>query len=126
MLIGLLVTAGAVFVLNKIGMAHHLYWRFWWYDVMMHFLGGVAVGGFAAWAAAYHWPNLSHRRILYAGLIGIAVVGIGWEFFEFFTDQYIGQANIAADTMQDLIMDTIGTVIAWFALTRVIRDNQLS
>lgn len=124
-IIGLFILAGAVFILNKLAITHFLYWRFWWYDIMMHFLGGTLIGGLSVWGASYFRPSLSRRQLLYVGLIGIAAVGIGWEFFEFFTGQYVGQANIAMDTMQDLIMDTLGTIVAWLTLTRIIHHEQL-
>lgn len=116
-LIGLLIIAGAFFVLNQIALADFLYWRFWWYDVMMHFLGGVVNGGFAVWIAARFFPNMSRRQLFFVGLAAIAVIGVGWEVFEFFTGQYIDQANVAADTAQDLLMDTLGMIAVWLTLT---------
>ncbi len=116
-LISLLILAGIFFVLNKVALLDFLYWRYWWYDVMMHFLGGVVNGGFSVWIVARFFPTVSRRQLFVVGLVAIAIIGVSWEVFEFFTGQYIDEARIVADTAQDLMMDTVGMIVAWFVLT---------
>lgn len=112
-LIGLLILAGAVFILNEVAVENFLYWRFWWYDIMMHFLGGVVIGGIAIWMLLRFRPDSSRRVVVVNVLTSILLVGIGWEIFEYIIDPtYAEQANIVFDTGLDLVMDTIGAFVA--------------
>ena len=36
-------------ILNKAALSFFLYWKFWWFDIMMHFLGGLWIGGIVLW-----------------------------------------------------------------------------
>lgn len=107
-LIGLLLIAGAVFVLNDIAQTHFLYWRLWWFDIMMHFLGGVAVGGLTVWLALRVRPLISPKALALLTLASILVIGVGWEVFEYATGMFDGVDNIVGDTVLDIIMDIIG------------------
>jgi hypothetical protein len=33
-----------IFFLDKLAFARHLYWEFWWMDIVMHLLAGFAIG----------------------------------------------------------------------------------
>ena len=118
-LIGLLILAGVVFVLHTRGMEQHLYWYFWWYDIMMHFLCGFCVGGVFAWITFRAKPDVSRRNLIIVILVAIAIIGVGWEIFEYLTDQYVGQANIVVDTIKDLINDTLGALTAAWLITTI-------
>lgn len=120
MLIGLLILAGAIFVLNEIAVERYLYWYFWWYDIMMHFLGGVVIGGIAVWMQLRFFPLASPRAIVLTVLASIVLVGTGWEIFEYFIDPtYAQQADIVFDTALDLIMDTLGALVAALTITTI-------
>lgn len=112
MLIGLAALAAVIFILNEIAATYYLYWLYWWYDVMMHFLGGVMIGGLAAWGALRFDIASRLSRLLLITLVAIIAVGTGWEIFEYLTGQYIGQHSIVFDTTVDFIMDTLGALLA--------------
>lgn len=123
-LIGLLVLAGVVFVLNNIAQTYYLYWVYWWYDIMMHFLGGVLIGAIGVWGAFRIHPAMPQVHVLLVTLATIGVVGIGWEVFEYMNGFYIGEKAIVFDTILDLIMDTLGALIAFVILTPFLRGTQ--
>ncbi len=110
LLIFIAALAVALFALNRIALDNYYYWLYWWYDIMMHFLGGCIVGGLAAWAALRRDESLSLRQTLIFTLASIVVIGVGWELFEYFTGQYVGQQGIVLDTTLDLVMDTLGAL----------------
>lgn len=119
-LIGLLILAGAIFILNEVAVERYLYWYFWWYDIMMHFLGGVVIGGIAVWMQLRLLPAASSRTTMITVLASIALVGIGWEIFEYVIDPtYAEQPGIVFDTALDLVMDTIGALIAALVITTI-------
>jgi hypothetical protein len=122
-LIALAALAAVIFVLNKVASDHFYYWIYWWYDLMMHFLGGCLIGGLAAWGVVYVRPTISPQRALSAIVIAIAAVGIGWEVFEYLTGQYVGQAAIVMDTATDLLMDLLGALILGSGIYMALRSR---
>lgn len=97
-------------------------------DVLAHFLGGLSI----AWMGMILWERWRKRKILppnipsilrdYAILSHVAVIGILWEFMEWWFDHYLGwymQASLA-DSMGDLLMDIIGG-LAFIIVYRLIR-----
>lgn len=63
------------------------YWRFWWFDGVMHFLGGATVGLVIAWGWRYipwgphHWFGWSLRQSV---AIGLGFAMLVWEAGEYF------------------------------------------
>jgi hypothetical protein len=130
--------AWLAFSLCGIAALHLLFFFTDWYatilllDKLMHFLGG-------AWLAAFGVYFLFERGcvrvtgIFYEALILVsfaALVGIGWEFHEFFADSLMTDLSRVmqtgvGDTMGDLFFDLLGatmTVIARHA--RFLWQNQ--
>jgi hypothetical protein len=123
MLIALAALAAAVFVLDRIAAAHYLYWVYWWYDIMMHFLGGVLIGGLATWVFLYRKPSSSLAHVCAITFGAILLVGLGWEWFEYSTGQYVGQPGVAFDTTLDLVMDVIGAMLVTPLVARFVRPH---
>ena len=99
---------------------------FWhWYDMPMHFLGGVAMA-LLAWATwdmfvrdikfTVRYPPRQKRVAFMLWLVGFtAIIGIGWEWFEFGFDRFVlptlqgwapAQASIT-DTMADFFLTSL-------------------
>lgn len=98
-LFGAFIFAAALVFLQHWALADFLYWRFPWFDTLMHFLGGLTVATFAI--------GLLYRpRILLFALM-MCSVAIGWEVFEFSIGT-VREANFVLDTGLDLLMDTVG------------------
>ena len=93
------------------------YWKFWWFDIMMHFLGGLWVGLMSLWLYYFSGFNSHPRKekkfVFLFSIISVLTIGIGWEVFE-----VLIQSNLSngywVDTTQDLIMDTLGALTAGF------------
>ena len=106
-----------IFTLHLISLQNDYYWLIWWYDIMMHFLGGVWVVLVLIWlnqlkAAAV---VLTFKRVLTA----IVVVGLAWEIYELLFDQtFIDAKGYGLDTVLDLIMNTVGAAAAYFLLNQ--------
>ncbi len=89
------------------------YWRIPWFDMPMHFLGGLWVGSVALW---FYSRSVS-TQYLQAFLVSIGavlVVGGLWEIFEFSVDTIVSVSdqNGVLDTISDVMFDIIGGVIA--------------
>lgn len=76
------------------------YWRYWWFDIVMHFGGGAFVA-LAAYLAGMRRPTT---------IVGLAlVVGVVWEVFEYMIG-YTYYPSLIADTALDLLDDVLGGV----------------
>jgi hypothetical protein len=110
----LLVALGAA---NAAGYALDLYQRFWWFDRILH---GCTIFALTLWLAVFVC-----RRVLGGGagqevllVLTIASVGLAvgalWEVAEWGFDQVAPGDVIKGknDTIIDIVMDTIGAVLA--------------
>lgn len=132
------LTVGTIFlvgILHLPAVLNDWYFYFWWYDVMMHALGGVAMG----FLAMTLWRELELRGattwrafILQLGFIlgFVALIGIGWEWFEALADAVVlpkmGMASAQlglTDTMLDLYFDLFGGFVAWLLLNARIQKE---
>ncbi|KKQ22339.1 hypothetical protein A2999_02125 [Candidatus Wolfebacteria bacterium RIFCSPLOWO2_01_FULL_38_11] len=99
---------------------YYWYWKFTWLDIPMHFLGGFLT---AMLFAYFIYPKLQiiNHKTLIAFILFIsfsALIGIFWEFYEFFYDIFISSRGFsgvmqygAADTIADLLMDLSGAFV---------------
>jgi hypothetical protein len=116
----------AVLILHIIATVFGWYETYWWFDIPMHFMGGVAIG----FSSYYLLKDFSDRDRLMVGwqplqiliLISItALAAVSWEFFEFSLDRYVDttmQPSIL-DTMKDLGMGIAGGGLSSFIIYTV-------
>ena len=122
---GALIVIG---IFHVFALINSWYWSFPWMDIPMHIIGGAWVACVGFW-----YMNSSQRlRDIFASLsdfekfvilLGFVVlVGIFWEFYEFFYDinfkekfAFTQGDMILADTLGDLLNDMIGGAIVFLA-----------
>jgi len=101
--------------LGEIG---NFYERLWWWDVLMH--GGAAIGfgliGFIIILMLFRGNKYAAPPIALAwfAFCYAMTIGVLWEIFEFGMDEIFGlnmQKSGLADTMYDLIVNTLGAFI---------------
>lgn len=95
-----------ILILHLFGMYEHLYISYWYYDIILHILGGVGI----ALSALFILKN--PRYII---LITI-VAGILWELFEAYygiTGAPVGSYSHKIDTVKDLVDDTLGALVVY-------------
>lgn len=109
----------AVLVIHILVTMLGLYEGYWWMDIPLHFIGGIAIG----FSTYYLLEDFEKRNLLiiHSKLLKIlliisvtALTAVAWEVMEYFTDFYgftVMQASIM-DTMKDLSMGIIGGTIA--------------
>jgi uncharacterized membrane protein YjdF len=115
-----------VFASLFLGEVHHWYERYPWWDAALHTTSGLLLGllGFIIVYVLNEDAAVDlHMRPAFVALFAFFfAVGIGaiWEVFEFAMDEWFGtnmQPATASDpsgltdTMQDLIVDTIGAAV---------------
>jgi hypothetical protein len=118
-----LIAAAFIFLSLFLGSARDFYYRFWWWDMVLHAGSGFLLGivGFVALYLLNQTdrlpPELSPGFRCFFGVTFAVFLGVLWEIFEFVADEINPYWNMqtresgVADTMHDLIVDTIGAVI---------------
>lgn len=107
-----------ILIADFIGCVCNLYNKVLWYDILVHFLSGM----FTFVLALIIFRNISKNnnklpKILFSlGLVSL--IAIVWEIFEFSMDSIIhtnlqhNQDTGVIDTMQDMIVATLGGIIS--------------
>ena len=118
-----LVAAAFVFLSLFLGSALDFYYRFWWWDLMLHTASGFLLGiiGFIALFVLNQTdsvrPGMKPGFISFFGVTFAVTLGVAWEVFEFAVDSIWPALNMQStetgvhDTMVDLIVDTVGAVV---------------
>lgn len=115
--IPLLVLILFIAIVNALAYKFSWYWRIPWFDMPMHFLGGLWVGSVALWLSVScraSFKKSGNLKIFIISLFSALVVGVLWEVFEFNVDTIIsvsGQNDIL-DTMSDMTFDILGSIVA--------------
>ena len=99
-----------IFLLNYLAEKFYWYSAIWWFDMLMHFLGGFWLG----LLFFYIFPpkdNLIRSAI--GALLFVLFIGLGWELFEVALNNMIaGETFDYVDTISDLFFDLSGGLCA--------------
>lgn len=115
-LLALAILAGAHFF----ALTFFLYWKIWWFDIVMHFFGGitVALGIFTLKDIFRQIPE----RLLYVVpvMAGVIIIILSWEIFEYYFGLFAGDGYVL-DTAIDLAMGLTGGFLG-FVLGHKLRE----
>ena len=121
----LVVLIVAISIVNGLAESYYWYWRMRWFDMPMHFAGGVLLAGVAVWWRFYRNETVRASFLEIFGVCFLSALGVGvlWEVFEAFLSFYtVGHINAIPDTLGDLLFDTIGgtavSVLVWLNMRR--------
>ncbi|KKT39663.1 hypothetical protein A2W54_01625 [Candidatus Giovannonibacteria bacterium RIFCSPHIGHO2_02_43_13] len=113
----------AIMALQATGLWYNFPFLFWWFDIIMHFLGGFWIYISARTLIKYFNFNMIGEHdgfysfIIFIGFV--ALTGVLWEFFELVLDRYLihnGYSflpGVYEDTLSDLFFDLLGGTIAF-------------
>ncbi len=110
-----------IVALHIVALQFFLYWMYSWFDIMMHFLGGLFVSLMTLWfffESGYVNIYRSIQNVVIIAGGSIVFIGIGWEILEVLAGIPI-EENFISDTVTDLIMDVIGASIAIFIFIKL-------
>ncbi len=105
-LIAALLTTGLLAGLHFFALTEFLYWKYRWFDIPMHILGGAAIGVFAVSLIR------SYRPFVYVAFVIVAA--IAWEIFEVAAHVAdVTEANYPLDTVHDILNDALGAICVY-------------
>jgi hypothetical protein len=107
-----------IFAMHVTAIFLHLYWTLWWYDIILHFLGGAFIGFLILWlrfSSGYFGAQLksSETSLLFFVLIVTLAIGIGWEVFERLLGNTWSIEGYYLDTALDIMFDLLGSISAF-------------
>lgn len=101
------------------------YWRIWWFDMPMHFAGGLWVGLSALWFVFLSGrfkrnPQQNTLSVLIIGVFSVLAIAILWEIFEYGVQIVLprGTPHDILDTTIDIFLGLVGGLVASFAFLR--------
>lgn len=100
-------------IFNQIATSFHWYALIWWFDMPMHFLGGLTVFYFSAivWLPARKW--VPDWRYVYEAVITTVLISVLWEALELFLYlRYGSPPFITLDSLSDVGFDIAGALFA--------------
>lgn len=108
-----LLALSVLAVLHKLALTFFLYWRWEWFDVVMHFFGG-AVAALGLFTLRDFWHRIPERLEYVVPIMsGVIIITLLWEIFEVvigvpaFTDGY------TFDTITDVALGIAGGFIGF-------------
>jgi len=125
-----------VYMAIFLGEFKDFYFRFWWWDILLHSFSAVILGLFGFGIVYFLNKKASDSSLspLFVAIFGFSfavMIGAVWEIFEFFMDLFLGfnmQKSGIVDTMADLIVNVIGAAVAssWSYLSLKARSKETS
>jgi len=111
-----------IFLLNYLAMKFYWYYSIWYFDILMHFLGGIWLG--FAFLYLFSIEKITFNLILKILFVTL-LIGIGWEIFEILIDNFItGKYFNYLDTISDLLFDLAGSLFVVFYFLKRAMSNE--
>ena len=110
-LIAALMLSALLFGLHYWAMENYMYWKWFWLDIPMHFLGGLATSTFVL-----AFLGGRQTRVF---ILAMICVFIGWEVFEY-VFKLPQPLKYPIDTAKDLFDDSMGALLAYFLATKTL------
>jgi hypothetical protein len=103
-------------LLYGLGLYLRLPWQLWWYDIILHILGGFLASFVILEMLKSHQVSLrSLSQWIMAGLLISLGIGLLWECYELVSGSiFVTREGYMVDTGIDLACDIVGGIIAAF------------
>lgn len=120
-----------IFFVNTLAIKFYWYSLVWWFDMPMHFLGGLWVGLAASFVWLYSGWITPPKNVLLGTiltlLISVFLIGFLWEVYEFAVQYMIPQGGVLAnplDSLSDIFFDCAGGVVALLYIMSRVHQNR--
>ena len=117
------VITGITFFLSVLIAGLHLgalkyywYWTYWWFDIPLHFLGGIVIG--LLFLTLHRSSVLMYKKdkinFFIMIMLFVLMIGFAWEVFEVFIDlARVTEPDFISDTTFDIFLDFAGGLTAY-------------
>ncbi len=97
---------------HYLALVWYLYWMYPWFDLVMHFSGGMIIA-LGSQTALFQKMTQHYFTGLLPCLLIVVVVSVVWELFEWYS-VIVDFEGYRVDTSIDLVMDITGGVCGFF------------
>lgn len=109
--------------LHLIGSYHSLYWKFDWYDSLVHVVSGLWAALLILWLASVLGQINSLKeykaKSFLIAFVSAVLIGIVWELVEnYYQVTYVNAGSYYFDTAMDILNDGIGGILAYLYFIR--------
>ena len=115
----LIILIVAIAIVNAFAQQYYWFWLMRWFDMPMHFMGGIWLAGTVLWWRFFsgRFTNEGSIKAIFVwAILGALGIGLAWEVYEAGVSYItVGHMNNMLDTISDLIFDMLGglTVASW-------------
>jgi hypothetical protein len=111
-----LVATSTFASVHNFAVAASLYWYYSWFDILMHFWGGILIVlGVYALCSFKHVPLKPTTLLIFSTLLAIMLV---WEIFEYYVGLY-EPTTYLFDTLKDIAMGFSGGLAGYLLTIRL-------
>ncbi len=109
-------------VINALAIFFYWYSTIWWFDMPMHFVGGVFSGYILVWFGLYlssRYTSFQNKIQFFVWyLVGLGIVAVGWELFEFVLKLNTTSSGLNyIDSTSDIAFDFAGGLLVYILLS---------
>ena len=128
----MLVSAILLVVLHAMGVYLYFYWIFTWFDVLMHFLGGLTGGLIVVWSlvemSIFDKYHPTPKELVVVVVTSVLIVALAWEVFEYVYDiiEETSTKDYIRDTVEDIFLGTLGALLVGLFARRFISPTPQS
>ncbi len=114
----LFLIAGTILAtIHTLAVKLYLYWKVWWFDLPMHFLGGVVIALLAF--TLYDLRIIPRSFIsLFKVMLFVMLAAVIWEIYEYLAGT-VYASNYILDTATDLFMGLSGGFIGYYVASKI-------
>ncbi len=100
---------------HGIAVSASLYWYYWWFDILMHFWGGLLIAlGVTTLATFRRFDFKSSYRLVFLTSVALVIV---WELFEWIIG-VVSPQEYWIDTSIDMFLGIFGATVGYVMLKR--------
>lgn len=101
----------SVLSLHILALNFFLYWRIWWFDLLVHFLAGALSSFFFIWIFRNKIREIFPTTPFLSAVFTL-MVGLIWELFEYKTGLTFSSSSYTLDTSLDILFTFLGGLCA--------------
>ncbi|PCI28059.1 hypothetical protein COB55_04575 [Candidatus Wolfebacteria bacterium] len=118
-----LFLSGLLFILHSLASKFFWYWHYWWFDIVMHLLGGFILGLLFTWFIIRVGVSWRKRVWFYIVALIVLAITIWWEIFEYVNDM-VREINYISDTTIDIMLGVLGASLAYMFIRKKMIDEE--
>lgn len=116
------ISASVLFYFHTLGLRSDYYWLIWWFDILMHFLGGATLG-FLGFTFFKKINAVSVRRVFVYGNSLTLFFALIWEVIELASKITFIAAEYWLDATGDILAAITGSSLSIALLFRILTPS---